>query len=570
MSLCYKLLPIALCVLIGSFFSGPAAASCSAGPCSLVWADDFNGTSLDTNKWEPMIGNGCSYGICNWGNNEEQYYRAENATVANGELTITAKQENFAGYNYTSARLRTRNLGDWTYGRFEMRAKFPMFQSGQARGLWPAFWMLPTNSPYGGWARSGEIDIMEYIGQEPSKLHGTIHYHDQWPNNWMSGNSYDLPNDDPDAYHIYAIEWEDDEIRWYIDGILYSTLTWWDAVGYPFPAPFDVDFHLLLNMAVGGDWPGSPNGATVFPQEYVIDYVRVYQPTPPTYFDDMEHGNPLGNGWFAFSSGLGGGSVDADAADLPPANGDSYSLSSSWATFSTPGNLGSFGRIHPHEVAANMSEFRMWINPDAGQDYVLEINLQEDDDSDGAEDEEFQYDCHISPTGPCAIAGGGWQLVTIPLSSFFDDNSVYSGGNGVFDAVLPANGGNGELITIAVEVILNSGFDATFRTDYWTFAADADSDGVDDDVDNCTHMANASQLDGDSDGHGNACDADLDNSCGAANFGDLVAFKAAFGTVDAAADINASGGAVNFGDLVAFKALFGTTPGPSATGALCP
>ena len=142
----YHLLPIALCVLIGSFISAPAAASCSAGSCILVWEDNFDGTSLDTAKWDAMIGNGCSYGICDWGNNELQYYRSENAVVANGELTITAKQENFGGKDYTSARLRTKGLGDWTYGRFEMRARLP---TGQ--GMWSAFWMLPTNSPYGGW-----------------------------------------------------------------------------------------------------------------------------------------------------------------------------------------------------------------------------------------------------------------------------------------------------------------------------------------------------------------------------------------------------------------------------------
>ena len=569
MSLRNLLLPITLCVLIGSIFTQPAEASCTAGSCVVVWEDEFNGTSVDTNKWEYMIGNGCSYGLCGWSNNELQYYRSQNATVANGELTITAKQENFGGANYTSARLRTRNLGDWTYGRFEMRAKFPMFQSGQARGLWPAFWMLPTNSPYGGWARSGEIDIMEMVGHEPAKIHGTIHYHDDYPNNWQSGNSYDLPGSDSTNYHVYAIEWEEDEIRWYVDGVLYSTQTWWDSVGSSFPAPFDVDFHLLLNLAVGGNWPGDPNGATNFPQEYVIDYVRVYQLEPPTYFDDMEHGDPLNKGWFQFSSALGGGFNGANGTDLPPANGDNFSLESWWTTFSTPGYLGVFGRNHPHDIAADMSEFRLWINPDAGQDYTLEINLQEDDTGDGIEDEEFQYDCHISPTGPCATAGGGWQLVSIPLNSFIKDNLILAGGNGVLDAVSPANGGNGELINIAIDVIINSGSDATFRTDYWTFAADADSDGVDDDVDNCTLVANAGQVDTDGDGHGNRCDGDFDNSC-TTNIFDLFNFTDAFGTASAEHDLNESGGNVNIGDLFAFQSLFGLTPGPSAPVALCP
>ena len=567
-----KLLPITLIVLIGSFFfTTPAVASCAGGvACSVVWEDDFNGTSLDTNKWEPMIGNGCSYGICNWGNNEEQYYRAENATVANGELTITAKQESFGGKNYTSARLRTLNKGDWTYGRFEMRAKFPQFQHNQARGLWPAFWMLPTSSPYGGWARSGEIDIMEIVGHQRAKIHGTIHYHDQWPNNWQSGQSYDLPNTDPDAYHVYAIEWEADEIRWYIDGLLYSSRTWWDSVGSPFPAPFDVDFHLLLNMAVGGNWPGSPDVNTVFPQEFVVDYVRVFSFDPDPFFDDMEHGDPLNNGWFEVQGAVGGGSIGANGTDVPPVNGDSFSLSSGWVTFSTPGNLGSFGRNHAYEVAANVTDFSFWINPDAGQDYTLSINLQEDDDGDGTEDEEFQYDCQVSPTGPCATAGAGWQLVTIPLSSFFDDNSVLAGGNGVLDPVSTANGGNGLLTRILVDVTLNSGTQASFNTDYWAFNADNDfdDDGIDDSLDNCTNVANAGQEDADADGHGNLCDADFNNDC-AINFFDLVTLKNGFGGTSPLLDLTGDG-AVNFFDLVILKNMFGASPGPSSPASLCP
>ena len=245
---------------------------------TLVWSDEFNGPDIDTSKWSHEVnGDG-------GGNNELQYYtaRTNNSFIENGNLVIQALKENYSGKAYTSARLRTLNKGDWTYGRFEARMKLPYGQ-----GLWPAFWMLPTDWVYGGWAASGEIDIMEIVGHEPNILHGTIHYHGEWPDNWYSGGSYTLPSGDfSDDFHVFAIEWEYGEIRWYVDDILYSTKTSWDTTsGAPFPAPFDERFHLLLNVAVGGNWPGSPNGSTVFPQRMEVDYVRVYSATnspPPT------------------------------------------------------------------------------------------------------------------------------------------------------------------------------------------------------------------------------------------------------------------------------------------------
>ena len=154
-----QLQPIALCVLFASL-PATAEAACSADGRVLVWEDNFDGTAVDTGKWEFMIGDGCSYGLCGWGNNELQYYRSENAVVADGVLTITAKQESF-GARTTLRRVANAGRGDWTYGRFEMRAKLPVGQ-----GMWPAFWMLPSNSA-DGWAASGEIDIMETIGSEP-------------------------------------------------------------------------------------------------------------------------------------------------------------------------------------------------------------------------------------------------------------------------------------------------------------------------------------------------------------------------------------------------------------------
>jgi beta-glucanase (GH16 family) len=511
----------ALFLVYALFGAAPDANSqCAALPdCTLLWSDEFAGATVDTNKWEFMIGDGSAYGIPGWGNNELQYYTSNNTTVANGELTIQARQETVGGLNYTSARLRTLNKGDWTFGRIEMRAKLPVGQ-----GMWPAFWMLPSVTDYGFWPQSGEIDIMETIGSIPEQVHGTLHYGGEFPAHSSSGASTFLPTGTAQNWHEYGIEWQSGEIRWYIDDQLFSTKNTWFTTAAPFPAPFDVDFHVLLNLAVGGNWPGPPNGSTVFPQNYVIDYVRVYglpvDPPPATelIFDDMEHGAPFGNGWFSFNGGVGGGGLDANFADLPPANGGLASLQTGWGSGGTPGFFGGFGRNRSLDITG-MTHFSFWINPDAGQDFRLEINLQDDDNGDGVitnpDDDEFQYVCVVSATGPCAISGGGWQPVSIPLTDFLPDNSFVFGGNDILDTQA---GGNGALETIVVAVISNSGADATFRTDYWIFEdlTDTDADGLPDTQDNCPDDPNGplnpdpeggtSQQDDDSDGLGNACD----------------------------------------------------------------
>ncbi len=682
----------------------------------LVFSDEFDGTSVDTSNWTFLIGDGTDQGLpAGWGNNELQYYREENTTVAGGLMTITAKEESFAGYNYTSSRLITENKQDFTYGRMEMRAKMPIGQ-----GIWPAFWMFFTApGKYGGWAASGEIDIMEYIGSEPDEVFGTIHFGQPFPGNVFSSIEYTLPsgtfNDD---FHTFAIEWEPNEIRWYVDDILYATQNNWWSNGGPYPAPFDQPFHLLLNLAVGGNLPGNPDATTVFPQEYVIDYVRVYEDadlptvslaannlnpgaaediiltatpsatqgvskvefyqgdfklgestsspymltvpnaeagsyavraivtdnngkvnysdflditvggggqgpyaiipasipgmievenfdtggqgeayndTDPTLnegskvsgnlyrshegsdlettsdtgggqnlgfiangewleytvnvaeaglydiiarvasqsntgsfglefdgvdktgpvsfpatggaqtwvdiikenvqldvgvqvmrlnllanafninkitispadpasgekvtFDDMEHGDPFNNGWFAFGGSVGGGGINPIDTDLPPLNGGAFSLDSGWGSGGTPGFYGGFGRTNLVDISQT-TYFNMWINPFVGaQDYTLEINLQELDNGDGNQDE-FQYDLVVSPTGPGAITEGGWQLISIPLTDFADDNSNITGGNGVLDAIIE---------NVVIAVIGNSGSDANFRTDFWAF-----------------------------------------------------------------------------------------------------
>ena len=235
----------------------------------LVWSDEFDGTELDANKWEAQIGNGSN----GWGNNEREYYRAENAVVDSGYLTIIAKKETYGGFDYTSARIRTINKGDWKYGKFEFRAKLPYGQ-----GIWPAIWMMPTDNVYGGWAASGEIDIMEYLGHETNKVYGTLHYGGSWPNNRSTGNSFTLPDGNfNDDFHTFTLIWKEGEMQWFVDGERYQTQTNWSTTGAAFPAPFDQRFHLIFNMAVGGNWPGYPDNTTEFPQEFIIDYVRVYQ-----------------------------------------------------------------------------------------------------------------------------------------------------------------------------------------------------------------------------------------------------------------------------------------------------
>ncbi len=251
----------------------PAVAPDSAW--TLVWSDEFQGSELDPTRWSIQVGDGCALDLCGWGNNELQWYQADNVEVAGGVLTITARAEPAGGRAYTSARIRTLGKGDWTYGRVDVRARLPL-----GRGLWPAIWMLPSEDRYGTWAASGEIDIVELVGHEPDRVHGTLHYGGEWPDNVYTGAPFVLPAGTfADRFHVFTLEWEEGQIRWYVDGEHYQTQTEWRSSGGPFPAPFDQPFHLVLNVAVGGNWPGYPDARTVFPQSMVVDYVRVFTRT---------------------------------------------------------------------------------------------------------------------------------------------------------------------------------------------------------------------------------------------------------------------------------------------------
>ncbi len=254
----------------------PAAATLSAeepAGWQLVWQDEFDGKELDFRKWA-VEENGHG-----GGNEELQYYldRKENVRVANGCLILEARREavNIAGVErgYSSGRVRTKRRASWQYGRFEVRAQLPA-----GRGLWPAIWLLPDDKRYGGWAASGEIDIMEALGHEPDRVHGTLHYGAAWPNNRHSGDSFQLAEGSfAKNFHVFTLEWEPEEIRWYVDGKLYQKQTKWHSTAAAYPAPFNQPFHLILNLAVGGKWPGNPDDRTVFPAQLRVDYIRVYQ-----------------------------------------------------------------------------------------------------------------------------------------------------------------------------------------------------------------------------------------------------------------------------------------------------
>lgn len=232
---------------------------------TLVWQDEFDGPEIDLTKWTFDTG---GHG---WGNNEMEYHtdRPENARIEDGQLVIEARAETFGDRGYTSARLKTQGLHAWQYGRFEARIKIP---SGQ--GVWPAFWMLGEDIAQAGWPECGEIDIMENIGKEPAIVHGTVHVPGYSGAQGVT-NRHTLPEGAlADDFHVYAIEWEPEQIRWYIDDMLYQTLTPADVPGR---WVFDHPFFLILNVAVGGYWPGYPDETTVFPQKMTVDYVRVYQ-----------------------------------------------------------------------------------------------------------------------------------------------------------------------------------------------------------------------------------------------------------------------------------------------------
>lgn len=269
---------------------------------TLVWADEFDGDTVDRRKWAFDLGNGfrdakTQAWVPGWGNEELQCYTddADNASVRDSVLTIRALQQPRDGCAYTSARLKSiapdgTPLFATRYGRIEIRARVPW-----GKGLWPALWMLPVHNAYGAWAASGEIDLMEIVGEKPHEVLNSIHFGSTHPNRALITTVHALPGGSTVAdWHVYTVEWEPGVIRFYVDGQQTCTYDhWWscsqlDAHGAgleprseadlnPWPAPFDQPFYLVMNVAVGGNFPGAPNEQTRFPAELAVDYVRVYQ-----------------------------------------------------------------------------------------------------------------------------------------------------------------------------------------------------------------------------------------------------------------------------------------------------
>jgi len=234
----------------------------SFGQNTLIWADEFDGTELNLNNWGFDIGQG-SWG---WGNNELQYYTdsSSNVTVSNGYLNITAKNEQFGPANYTSSRIKSKDLFEFQYGKVEARIKVPVGQ-----GLWPAFWMLGANIDDVSWPQCGEIDIMEHVNTE-AVIHGTHHYNN-------NGHQYfgSTAFCDASEFQVYGIEWSPSSIKWILNGTMYFQAN--ISSSSVSKEEFHEPFFFLINLAVGGNWPGPPNGSTQFPAVMQVDYVRVYQ-----------------------------------------------------------------------------------------------------------------------------------------------------------------------------------------------------------------------------------------------------------------------------------------------------
>lgn len=267
---------------------------------TLVWHDEFEGDAVDRTKWDFDLGNGFydyrnHAWVAGWGNEELQYYTdtPENVQVRDSCVHIRAVKAPLHGCGYTSARLKTkardgRVLFAKQYGRVAFRARVPW-----GKGLWPALWMLPVDDRYGPWAASGEIDLMEIVGERPQEVLNSIHFGSAYPMRSLVTTTHALPEGSlVSDWHEYAVEWEPGEIRFYVDDVHTSTHRhWWscklveqgqglEARGpddlHPWPAPFDQPFYLLMNVAVGGNFPGHPNEATEFPADLVVDWVRVY------------------------------------------------------------------------------------------------------------------------------------------------------------------------------------------------------------------------------------------------------------------------------------------------------
>jgi beta-glucanase (GH16 family) len=240
----------------------------------LAWSDEFEISGApDSARWEFDLGDGCPDN-CGWGNNELQYYTKDpkNIRVQDGRLIIEAHRDSLGGKAFTSTKIVSRGRGDWLYGRLEVKAKLP-----RGKGTWPAIWMLPTDWKYGGWPSSGEIDIMEHVGYDPGVVHATLHTEAYNHMKQTQKEGKITISDAADSFHVYAVDWHEDKMDFYVDDKLYHTVNRDpkdDFKGWP----FDQRFYLIMNIAVGGNWGGAQGvDPDIWPQRMEVDYVRAYQ-----------------------------------------------------------------------------------------------------------------------------------------------------------------------------------------------------------------------------------------------------------------------------------------------------
>ncbi len=410
---------------------------------TLVWSDEFDGAQLDPETWFFESGDGANFvgdgGVMGlpsgWGNNELQWYLPDNAQIENGVLKITARRETVGDFRYTSARITTRDRFAFRYGRIEASIKLP---SGQ--GLWPAFWMLSQGSPYGSWAATGEIDIMEAVNLdgEPgpgglgggNDIFGSIHFGGVFPANEVSTVVYTPSEDVTGSFNTYALEWDEFEIRWFFNGVLYAVQNSWFSTEAPFPAPFDQPFHVLLNLAVGGNLPGPPNGSTPFPATMEVDWVRVYSGEEP----EVEPADPGIIPEVVISA------ADGSAPDLTP----TFETFGSGSTFiQNFAGDNSYQNVVAVTVGAGYGAGTLaqlgltGLTPGFATDYagfVFKVKGLDTDNTIVAKLEEpfpgtsvpIEVDLIAPPAGVTVTAlGDGWSQVVIPVDAY-EDVSTFS------------------------------------------------------------------------------------------------------------------------------------------------
>jgi len=250
---------------INTAYTGYDAPTSYAG-YSLAWSDEFNGSTLNQNFWSFQNGNGCP-NLCGWGNNELESYTENNLFFQDGKMIIEARKE---GSGYTSSKILSTGKKSFKFGRIDIRARLP-----KGKGIWPALWLMPESSVFGGWPKSGELDLMEMVGHEPNKVYGTLHF-GPGPGSTQIGKNFTLPSGTfSDEFHVFSLIWKQDQIQWLVDGNVYGTANKSDFGSNNYP--FNENFYFIFNVAVGGQWPGNPDATTTFPQQMIVDYVRVYQ-----------------------------------------------------------------------------------------------------------------------------------------------------------------------------------------------------------------------------------------------------------------------------------------------------